>query len=164
MSGLSWRDVPSHLLRAELLRRQEDERPTCGTKGGKGHYNTPAHVFALVLILTLSTAGQCAFLIIMPDSMLIASSMRLPNRCQALPSVPRSTSLSLPLSSLWDWCAYFNGTNAPVRAACKTYTDIVCELFRPSSTYSPQRSSPSPIHVSHTSGTRATQPCRAWWL
>jgi zinc transporter 1/2/3 len=60
MSGLEWRDVPTHLLRAELLRRQQDERPTCGSKGSRGHYNTAAHVFALLLILALSTAGQCA--------------------------------------------------------------------------------------------------------
>lgn len=57
--GVPWSEIPTHLLRAELERRQEDERPTCGTKGGKGHYNTPLHVFALILILALSTAGTC---------------------------------------------------------------------------------------------------------
>ncbi|KAF2132784.1 Zinc/iron permease [Dothidotthia symphoricarpi CBS 119687] len=58
LAGLS-----SHLLRAELLRRQENDRPVCGTKGGKGSYNTPLHVFALVLILSLSTAA-CSFPIV----------------------------------------------------------------------------------------------------
>jgi hypothetical protein len=57
--GLSYTEIPTHLLRAELHRRQQDaqERPACGTKGGKGHYNTSLHVFALFLILVLSTAG-----------------------------------------------------------------------------------------------------------
>jgi zinc transporter 1/2/3 len=54
---LSLATISYAALRAELLRRQEDDRPTCGTKGRKGTYNTPLHVFALVLILTLSTAG-----------------------------------------------------------------------------------------------------------
>src|SRR5256884_9673490 len=57
--GLSWTDIPTHMLRAELLRRQANERPVCGTKGGRGSYNTPLHVFALFLILALSTAGTC---------------------------------------------------------------------------------------------------------
>lgn len=57
--GLSWTDIPTHLLRAELQRRQAQERPACGTKGGRGYYNTPLHVFALILILALSTAGTC---------------------------------------------------------------------------------------------------------
>ncbi|KAF1996705.1 Zinc/iron permease [Amniculicola lignicola CBS 123094] len=62
-TGPSWTDIPTHLLRAELLRRQVDERPACGTKGGRGHYNTPLHVFALFLILALSTAA-CSFPIV----------------------------------------------------------------------------------------------------
>ncbi|KAF2831112.1 Zinc/iron permease [Ophiobolus disseminans] len=65
LAGLSYAEIPTHLLRAELHRRQQDgqERPACGTKGGRGHYNTPIHVFALFLILTLSTAA-CSFPII----------------------------------------------------------------------------------------------------
>jgi hypothetical protein len=55
---LSWSEIPTHMLRAELQRRREDEEPSvCGSKGGKGHYNTPAHVAALIIILSLSTAG-----------------------------------------------------------------------------------------------------------
>lgn len=64
--GLSWTDIPTQLLHDELRRRQavnESPRPECGTKGGRGSYNTPLHVFALVLILTLSTAA-CSFPII----------------------------------------------------------------------------------------------------
>ncbi|KAF1936741.1 Zinc/iron permease [Clathrospora elynae] len=63
VAGLS--EIPVHLLHAELLRRQQqhDERPKCETKGGKGHYNTPIHVFALFLILLLSTAA-CSFPIV----------------------------------------------------------------------------------------------------
>ncbi|KAL1311671.1 hypothetical protein AAFC00_001775 [Neodothiora populina] len=57
----SWTDIPTALLRAELARRQEEtERPTCGTRGAKAEYNTPLHVFALFLILTLSTLA-CGF-------------------------------------------------------------------------------------------------------
>ncbi|KAF2682758.1 Zinc/iron permease [Lentithecium fluviatile CBS 122367] len=63
VAGLSWTDMPTHLLQAELFRRQQDERPMCGTKGGRGHYNTPIHVFALILILALST-GACSFPIV----------------------------------------------------------------------------------------------------
>ncbi|KAJ5059465.1 Zinc/iron permease [Bipolaris maydis] len=58
-------DIPAHILHAELLRRQDeaDERPKCETKGAKEQYNTTLHVFALLLILTLSTAA-CSFPII----------------------------------------------------------------------------------------------------
>ncbi|KAH3909152.1 hypothetical protein HBI56_127500 [Parastagonospora nodorum] len=65
LAGLLYSEIPTHLLRAELHRRQQDgqERPACGTKGGKGHYNTSLHVFALFLILTLSTAA-CSFPVI----------------------------------------------------------------------------------------------------
>ncbi|PVI08083.1 Zinc/iron permease [Periconia macrospinosa] len=61
--GPNWIDIPTHLLRAELLRRDQNERPECGTKGSKGQYNTAIHVFALLLILALST-GACSFPII----------------------------------------------------------------------------------------------------
>lgn len=54
---LSWSEIPTTLIQAELLRRQDGERPQCGS-GKKGSYNTPAHVFALVLILVLSTFGM----------------------------------------------------------------------------------------------------------
>ncbi|RMZ88804.1 hypothetical protein DV736_g3966, partial [Chaetothyriales sp. CBS 134916] len=50
------------LLHAELQRRQ-DYRPKCGTTGKQGNYNTGLHVFALVLILALSTLA-CSFPII----------------------------------------------------------------------------------------------------
>lgn len=46
------------MLRAELARRvEESAKPQCGS-GIKGSYNTAAHVFALVLILVLSTVGM----------------------------------------------------------------------------------------------------------
>ncbi|OMP87503.1 Zinc-regulated transporter 2 [Diplodia seriata] len=70
--GASWTDIPTALLHAELQRRHggmkqstptaDGSRPACGSKT-KGEYNTPLHVFALVLILVLST-GACAFPII----------------------------------------------------------------------------------------------------
>lgn len=50
-------DLPIDILRAELARRQDGaDRPACGS-GKRGAYNTPIHVFALVLILALSTIG-----------------------------------------------------------------------------------------------------------
>ena len=53
----SWADVPTSLLRAELIRRQADQdRPTCGS-GTIGTYNTPLHVAGLILILAVSVAG-----------------------------------------------------------------------------------------------------------
>ena len=61
IAGLS--HITTELLRRELQRRQTEgvEKPECGSKGGKKHYNTGIHVFALVLILALSTAGACCF-------------------------------------------------------------------------------------------------------
>ena len=55
-------ETTSRIL-AELARRQQDEagtiaeKPVCGS-GAKGVYNTSAHVYALVLILVLSTIGM----------------------------------------------------------------------------------------------------------
>ncbi|KAI1115639.1 zip family zinc transporter [Nemania sp. NC0429] len=59
----SWSSIPSDLLRAELARRQAENgasgKPACGS-GDRGSYDTPLHVFALLLILTLSTLA-CGF-------------------------------------------------------------------------------------------------------
>ncbi|RWA14867.1 hypothetical protein EKO27_g136 [Xylaria grammica] len=59
----SWSSIPSDILRAELARRQENngvpEKPACGS-GDRGTYDTPLHVFALILILALSTLA-CGF-------------------------------------------------------------------------------------------------------
>ncbi|KAF2146750.1 uncharacterized protein K452DRAFT_218939 [Aplosporella prunicola CBS 121167] len=63
LSAPSWSEIPYEFLRAELHRRQQDgARPACGS-ARKGTYNTPLHVFALVLILVLSTLA-CSFPII----------------------------------------------------------------------------------------------------
>lgn len=43
-------------IHAELFRRQE--KPECGTRGQASSYNTGIHVFALFLILGLSTLGE----------------------------------------------------------------------------------------------------------
>ncbi|KAI5210504.1 Zinc/iron permease [Aureobasidium subglaciale] len=59
----TWSDIPTSALRAELLRRQtnnHNDRPACGTAGSNKDYNMPLHVFALVLILVLSTLA-CSF-------------------------------------------------------------------------------------------------------
>ncbi|KAI5467473.1 Zinc/iron permease [Mariannaea sp. PMI_226] len=58
--GDSWASIPTNLLLAELQRRKEDgEKPTCGNRT-KGYYDTTAHVFALILILAVSTLA-CGF-------------------------------------------------------------------------------------------------------
>ncbi|PTB66060.1 Zinc/iron permease [Trichoderma citrinoviride] len=60
MARDTWASIPSHLLRAELQRRQDEgERPQCGGHNS-GWYDTAAHVFALLLILVLSTLA-CGF-------------------------------------------------------------------------------------------------------
>ncbi|KAI0532251.1 zip family zinc transporter [Xylaria digitata] len=63
LNDASWSSIPSDILRAELARRQENngisEKPACGS-GDRGAYDTPLHVFALVLILALSTLA-CGF-------------------------------------------------------------------------------------------------------
>ncbi|KAL0475020.1 Zinc/iron permease [Neurospora intermedia] len=59
---LPWSSIPTDLLRAELSKRvdaTDKSRPQCGS-GEKGEYNTGLHVFALVLILLLSTLS-CGF-------------------------------------------------------------------------------------------------------
>jgi zinc transporter ZupT len=51
--------VPLSALHAELQRRQDDnEKPKCGGTGNRGVYNMGSHVFALFLILILSTLGK----------------------------------------------------------------------------------------------------------
>ncbi|KAI0436820.1 zip family zinc transporter [Xylaria telfairii] len=63
LNDASWSSIPTDFLRAELARRQSSngasEKPACGS-GDKGAYDTPLHVFALILILTLSTLA-CGF-------------------------------------------------------------------------------------------------------
>ncbi|KAL8817975.1 MAG: hypothetical protein Q9191_008039 [Dirinaria sp. TL-2023a] len=55
-----WSEIPIEVLRAELLKRvgEDYEKPECGSKGQRASYNTSLHVFALILILALSTADQ----------------------------------------------------------------------------------------------------------
>lgn len=55
----SWSSIPSHILQAELHRRQEtDEKPSCAS-ANIGEYNVPIHVVALIIILVISTLGLC---------------------------------------------------------------------------------------------------------
>lgn len=62
VTGELFSSLPTDLLVAELRRRQQDghDRPACGSVG-RGEYDVTAHVFALLLILTLSTFGKCKF-------------------------------------------------------------------------------------------------------
>ncbi|KAH8596652.1 ZIP zinc transporter-like protein [Bisporella sp. PMI_857] len=60
MGEAPWTSISTELLRAELALRDEvPTKPACGS-AKKGNYNTSAHVFALILILVLST-GACGF-------------------------------------------------------------------------------------------------------
>ncbi|KIX92840.1 uncharacterized protein Z520_11503 [Fonsecaea multimorphosa CBS 102226] len=62
--GLSLSRLPLDLLHAELQRRQDaPAKPACGSEGRRGTYNTGIHVFALFLILVLSTLA-CSFPIV----------------------------------------------------------------------------------------------------
>ena len=59
-----WADIPTTLLRAELTKRQDAvPKPACGSGENRDSYNTSLHVGALILILVLSTAGKCRFLV-----------------------------------------------------------------------------------------------------
>jgi hypothetical protein len=54
----AWSHVPIHILHKELKRRQDNgEKPACGSEDNKGEYDLGLHVFALFLILLLSTLG-----------------------------------------------------------------------------------------------------------
>ncbi|OWT42783.1 ZIP family zinc transporter [Pochonia chlamydosporia 170] len=60
MGDSPWSSIPTNLLFAELQRRKDEgDRPACGGKQ-TGWYDTVAHVFALLLILVLSTLA-CGF-------------------------------------------------------------------------------------------------------
>ncbi|PNY28298.1 Heat shock protein STI1 [Tolypocladium capitatum] len=51
----TWSSIPTNLLLQELRRREEEgQKPQCGSRQ-TGWYDTAAHVFALLLILVLST-------------------------------------------------------------------------------------------------------------
>lgn len=51
--------LPTDILYAELNKRQNGTpKPSCGSEGISEDYNTGAHVFALFLILFLSTLGE----------------------------------------------------------------------------------------------------------
>lgn len=59
ISTAHWQNLPTDLLKALVAQRDAgDERPECGSGKRHGAYNTPIHVFALFLILFLSTAGM----------------------------------------------------------------------------------------------------------
>ena len=53
-------EVSTTVLQAELFKRNDTSapKPSCGSGRSKGTYDTSLHVFALILILVLSTAGR----------------------------------------------------------------------------------------------------------
>lgn len=55
----AWQRVPTEALHKLLLQRQAGgERPACGSSDAQVSYNFGLHLFALFLILFLSTAGK----------------------------------------------------------------------------------------------------------
>lgn len=58
LKDISLSSIPRDLLLAELAKRDDGAtKPQCGS-GKKGSYDTALHVFALILILALSTLGR----------------------------------------------------------------------------------------------------------
>lgn len=108
----SWADIPTALLQSELARRQNGdlpERPACGGKN-KGSYNTPVHVGALLLILTLSTIGTSSPSRVLSDLLLTCnSSMRFSHYRPQIPSPPNSSPVHLPLAPLRNWRPHSHG-------------------------------------------------------
>ncbi len=55
---ISWASIPTRALLDELSKRDDAVRkPQCGSRE-QGSYNTGLHVFALFLILAVSTVGR----------------------------------------------------------------------------------------------------------
>lgn len=75
---------PLDALLAELERR--DEKPSCGTRSKQGSYNTGIHVFALFLILALSTLGRESPLIL--NSSLTSPACSFPVIARRFPKLP----------------------------------------------------------------------------
>jgi hypothetical protein len=94
-------NLPLDLLHAELRRRQETpEKPECGTRGKQGSYSTGLHVFALFLILALSTLGKNQTLPSGRRGLRNCCSMLLPHHRPPLPETAHPAPLPLPLPPL----------------------------------------------------------------
>lgn len=100
-------------LLAELRRRQDEssEKPVCGS-AKKGGYNTTAHVFALFLILFLSTLGKrikCNII-----TRLTPFSMLLPSHSPPFPETTHPTSIPIPIETFRNRCAHRDGIHTPL--------------------------------------------------
>jgi hypothetical protein len=113
----SWADVPTAILQSELARRQDREtleRPACGGKN-KGSYNTPIHVGALILILTLSTIGVYPSLSSVYRLLLTSdSSVRLSHHRPQIPTSPNTSPIHLPLSPFRNRRSHSYGLRTPL--------------------------------------------------
>ena len=115
-SSSPWSHIPLHVLRSELQRRQkETDKPECGTEGHGGEYNTPAHVFALILILVLSTGGKASKAIHDMLELLTNEfkSLLLSNNSSKIPQPLHPPSISLPISSFRNRCPHCDGLCPP---------------------------------------------------
>jgi hypothetical protein len=114
----AWSDIPTALLQAELAKRQDataPAKPECGTKK-RGSYDTPLHVGALILILTLSTLGTAD-----PSQLLqhcptanSSHSLCVSHHRPPLPQTSHSSPGHLPLPSLRHRRPHSHGIRAPL--------------------------------------------------
>jgi solute carrier family 39 (zinc transporter), member 1/2/3 len=114
-----WTDIPTALLKAELLRRQDggsEQQPACGSGHVKGLYNTPLHVGALILILVLSTLGTLPPQVYRLMSKLVRSSLTLPQSACSFPIVVRRFP-SLPVPHYFLFLSRHFGTGVLIATA-----------------------------------------------
>lgn len=131
LNATSLSDIPLHILRSELARRAaeaaqdegsgaEEDTPTCGSQQ-RGVYNTPIHVFALFLILALSTLGITSPTfrrLFLSDLKLVLTqegqlnSMLVSHSRPSVPWSPHSAPLPLRLAAFRHRCADCDGIRA----------------------------------------------------
>ena len=108
-----WSDIPTQVLRAELVRRQDDStKAACGSGKGRGSYNTSLHLAALVLILVVSTAGQSHFVPSPQASADQHHSVFFSHHSPPSSPPPRAPSFPIPLPPFWHWRPHCNRIRA----------------------------------------------------
>ena len=109
------RSISIELLKAELLRRDEDNgtnKPTCGTTGKRGTYNVPIHVLAVLIIFVLSTIGVKDLPILaIPSSQIY--SMCLPSHRKAVSLPANPSPIHLLLETLRYRCSHCDCVHTP---------------------------------------------------
>lgn len=93
LSPSEWAHVPLQALHAELLRRRRRQeetggRPECGSGRNLDDYDVSAHVFAVALILILSTLGRYLPLLLSGPSNLCSTACSFPILARHFPRLP----------------------------------------------------------------------------